>query len=201
MSVSGAGLEGSAEACETPWSCSAGYAPSAGLYPFVQSVPPPPPTPALSALDITPRMFTLGGRRVGGPCHPSSRFNCGERPCVRRVALTVRFTLGVGATVTFALERALPGRLTRGRCTAPTRSDRRHRPCTHPVMLHGTTVINGRAGADAFTFTGKIAGRTLVPGSYRLLATPTADGIAGHSSRRHSSSRAERGRSRRCCRK
>ena len=233
-SVSGAGVDGSAEGCQTLWSSRAGYAPSAGRYPFdgyswlrdgtpipgqtaptyiptagdvghrlacrqtvtyplpfsitatatsaavtVQPAPPPPPTPALSALDITPRMFTLTGRRVGGRCQPSNRFNRGERPCIRRVALTVRFTLSVGATVTFAVERAAPGRLTRCRCTALTRSDRRHRPCTRPIMLRGTTVINGGAGADTFTFTGKIDGRALVPGSYRVLATPTADGIAG----------------------
>ena len=65
------------------------------------------------------------------------------------------------------------------RCTAPTRSDRHHRACTRSVMLRGTTVITGGAGTDAFTFTGKTDGRALVPGSYRLLATPTADGIAG----------------------
>jgi hypothetical protein len=46
-------------------------------------------------------------------------------------------------------------------------------------MLPGSTVISGDAGADAFTFTGKIDGRALLPGSYRLLATPTTDGIAG----------------------
>ena len=75
----------------------------------VQPAPPPPPTPALSALDITPRMFTLTGRRVGGRCQPSSRSDRGRRPCIRRVALTVRFRLSVGATVTFAIERELPG--------------------------------------------------------------------------------------------
>ena len=145
----------------------------------VQSAPPPPPTPALSALDITPRMFTLTGRRVGGRCQPTSRSDRGKRPCTRRVALTVRFTLSVAATVTFAIERELPGRLTRGRCMAPTRSDRHHRRCTRSVVLRGTTVIAGRAGTDAFTFTGRIGGRALVPGRYRLLATPSTDGIAG----------------------
>jgi hypothetical protein len=55
----------------------------------------------------------------------------------------------------------------------------RKRTCTRPVMLRGTTVIDGVAGADAFIFTGKIDGRALVPGSYRLLATPATDGIAG----------------------
>ena len=52
----------------------------------VESAPPPPPTPALSALDITPRMFALRGRRVGGRRQSPSRFNHGERPCIRRVA-------------------------------------------------------------------------------------------------------------------
>ena len=92
------------------------------------------------------------------------------------VTLTVRFTLSMGATVTFAIERALPGRLTRGRCTAVTRGDHRHRRCTRPVLLGGTTVTSGRAGADTFTLTGKTDGHTLGPGSYRLLATPTTTG-------------------------
>ncbi|MGO9907174.1 MAG: hypothetical protein ACLP4R_06490 [Solirubrobacteraceae bacterium] len=155
-SVSGARVEGSAEACQTLWSSGAGYAPFPRLYLFdgyawlrdgmpiagqtaptyvptagdvghrlayrltvtyplpfsvtatatgaaitVQPAPLPPPTPALSALDTTPRMFTLTGRRVGGRCQPSSRSGRGARPCTRRIALTVRFTLGVGATVTF----------------------------------------------------------------------------------------------------
>jgi len=143
--------------------------------------PPPPqlPTPALSALSISPQMFTLLGRRVGGRCEPPSRSNRGHHPCTRRPTLTVRFTLNTTATVTFAIGRALPGRMTRGRCTAPTRSDRRRRLCTRQVMLRGTTVIDGGAGADAFTLTGNVDGRALLPGSYRLLATPTADGITG----------------------
>ena len=40
-------------------------------------------------------------------------------------------------------------------------------------------MITGGAGADVFTFNGKIDGHALAPGSYRLLATPTTDGIAG----------------------
>jgi hypothetical protein len=48
------------------------------------------------------------------------------------------------------------------------------------VLLHGTTAVLGTAGADAFTFTGAIAGHTLGPGSYRLLATPTTDALAGN---------------------
>jgi len=82
--------------------------------------------------------------------------------------------------VTFAIERTLPGRLTRGRCTAPTRNDRRHPACTRLVMLPGTIALAGVAGANAFTITGKVGRHTLGPGSYRLLATPTTGGRAGN---------------------
>ncbi|HEY2200905.1 MAG TPA: hypothetical protein VGH56_03380, partial [Solirubrobacteraceae bacterium] len=115
-------------------------------------------------------------------------------------ALTAHFTLSVGATATFALERALPGQLTRGRCAATTPGSRRHRACTRTVMLRGTTVINGGADANAFTLTGTVDGHRLVPGSYRLLATPTTDGIAGQQQQTTFEVTRERGRSRRCCR-
>jgi hypothetical protein len=108
--------------------------------------PPPPPTPALSALNVSPRRFTLRGRRVGGRCQPATRSNRRHHPCARRATLTVRFTLTTTAAVTFAIERALPGRLTRSGCTAPTRNDRRHRRCTRLVTLPGTIALAGVAG-------------------------------------------------------
>jgi len=234
-SLTGAGRQGSVEACQAQWSDWAGYNPFAALQPFdgyawlrdgspiggqaastytptgtdvghqlacrvtvtyplpfsvtanatsaaitIQAAPPPPqpPTPALSALSISPQMFTLRGRRVGGRCEPPSRSNRGHHPCARRPTLAVRFTLNTTATVTFAIERALPGRMTRGRCTAP-HSDRRHRACTRLVTLPGSITLAGVAGADAFTFTGAISAHPLEPGSYRLLATPTTGASAG----------------------
>ena len=65
------------------------------------SSPPRPPDPRRRrSRRWTPRpgCSTLTGRRVGGRCQPSSRSGRGARPCTRRIALTVRFTLGVGAT-------------------------------------------------------------------------------------------------------
>jgi hypothetical protein len=80
----------------------------------VQPAAPPhqTPTPALSAPSITPRMFALARRRVGGRCQPLSGWDRRDRPCIRRVARTVRFTLSVGATVTFAIERRVPQKQT-----------------------------------------------------------------------------------------
>jgi len=67
----------------------------------------------------------------------------------------------------------------RARLAREVRMRGRKRPCTRSVMLRGTTVIDGVASADAFTFTGKIDGRALVPGSFSPLGTPASDGIAG----------------------
>ena len=101
--------------------------------PPAPSLPPNPDAGALGAGHHPPDVHAprAPGR---GPVSGPEPFHRGDRPCIRRVALSVRFTLSVGATVTFAVERELPGRLTRGRCAAPARSDRRHRPCTRPVM-------------------------------------------------------------------
>jgi streptogramin lyase len=142
--------------------------------------PPPPPTPALSALNVKPRTFTLRGRRGGGRCQPATRSNRGHHPCSRPAAITVRVTLSTSATVTFAIERALPGRLTRSGCTALTHGDRRHRRCTRLVTLPGTIALAGVAGVNSFLLSGAIGGRPLEPGSYRLLATAALDGRAGN---------------------
>jgi hypothetical protein len=67
----------------------------------------------------------------------------------------------------------------RARLAREVRIRGRKHPCTRPVVLRGTTVIDGVLDADAFTFTGKLDGRALLPGSYSLLGTPASDGIAG----------------------
>jgi hypothetical protein len=71
--------------------------------------PPPSPTPVLTALNDSPRTFTLRGHRVGGRCQPATRSDRRHHPCARRATLTVRFTLNTAATVIIAIERALPG--------------------------------------------------------------------------------------------
>jgi streptogramin lyase len=148
----------------------------------IQPAPPPPPpmTPALSALNISPRTFTLKGRRVRGRCEPATRSNRTHRTCTRRVALSIRFTLSASATVSLTIQRALPGREIHGRCQPPTPNNHRHRGCTRLETLPGTSVVTGAAGANAFTFTAATSGHPLSPGSYRLLATPTTDGHSGN---------------------
>ncbi|MDX6697424.1 MAG: hypothetical protein QOE65_821 [Solirubrobacteraceae bacterium] len=71
-------------------------------------------------------------------------------PAAFRTAARVAFSLPTAARVRFAVQRALP----RGRWRA----------------VPGTFVRSGRAGANAFSFAGRVRGRRLGAGAYRLAA-------------------------------
>jgi hypothetical protein len=72
------------------------------------------------------------------------------------VGTTFRFALDRPAQVRFAFSRIAPGR---------------------PDRPRGILEMAGTAGPNAHGFRGKISGRTLRPGRYRLLVTALADGI------------------------
>jgi hypothetical protein len=67
----------------------------------------------------------------------------------------------------------------RGRCVAQTRRNRRAGRCNRRVTLPGHFTLAGHPGANRFAFTGRIGGKRLKSGSYRLVATPTAVGRTG----------------------
>jgi hypothetical protein len=133
----------------------------------------------LSALGVSPHKFVVSGRRLRGHCRPLTRAN-GNRPrCTRPLALQVSYTLDVSATVTFTLKRAAAGRLVKGRCVRPTRAGHKDRRCARLVPLGGSLVRASLAGANSFTFSGLPGAGRLAPGSYELIATPTASGRGG----------------------
>jgi hypothetical protein len=129
---------------------------------------------------IPPAVVTVGRETIsptaflaapGGPSALASRVRYGAK---------VTFTLNQAATVRFTVVQPRPGRRGRGgRCVAPTRANRTARRCTRLVTLPGSFSRTGHAGANSFRFTGRLAGRTLAPGSYRLIATPRLNGRAG----------------------
>jgi hypothetical protein len=81
--------------------------------------------------------------------------------------------------VTFTIQRAASGRLVKGHCKPVTRANRKRRRCTHMIAVPGTLTRTSPAGANSFTFTGRIGGHTLGPGSYTLTATATTAGRTG----------------------
>jgi hypothetical protein len=128
----------------------------------------------LSSLRVSPRTFTLAGRRVGRRCLAVTRTNRRHAACRRPIRLQVTYTLNEATTVALTLTRQLPGRTVRRKCVKPTGKNKRNNRCTRPIPIRGSIVKAGQAGWDSFTFNGWIARHRLVPGSYRLTATPTA---------------------------
>jgi hypothetical protein len=86
--------------------------------------------------------------------------------------------------VTIRLERALPGRRSRGKCLKPTARLRRARRCTRYVSA-GTLSRRGlKAGRRSVAFSGRVGRRALAAGRYR--ATLRAKDATGHVSRSRS---------------
>jgi hypothetical protein len=91
----------------------------------------------------------------------------------------VSYSLDIAAGVRFTVERAQGGRRVGGRCVKATTRNRTRTRCTRYVRVRRSFKRTRQAGADRFRFTGRLAGRALAPGRYRLVATPTANSKVG----------------------
>jgi hypothetical protein len=132
------------------------------------TVPAPTPTITTSttslkitALNISPSalMPELGP----GPSATVARGRRGAR---------VTFKLSGAATVTFTIERKLPGRTAGGRCVKQTRANRKKRMCTR-LLMAGTFTRVGLLGSNQFHFTGRANRSPLARGNYVLIAVAT----------------------------
>ena len=73
----------------------------------------------------------------------------------------------------------LPRRVGRT-CKKPSRRNRHKRRCKRFVRVRGSFTHRGAAGANSFHFSGRVGGRKLAPGRYRLVGVPRdASGKAG----------------------
>lgn len=106
------------------------------------------------------------------------RFRAGGR------GTRVAFELSGAARVRFRVDRVLAGRRGGGRCAAPSRSNRSGASCTRHRTLRGAVDRAGHAGANAWRFRGRLAGRRLGPGRYRLRAVATDAAVRTSATRR-----------------
>jgi DNA-binding beta-propeller fold protein YncE len=128
---------------------------------------------SLSRYSISPRSFVA--TRSG----PSAR-SAKRKKKRKKSGGKVSFRLNEAASVTFKVKQRVRGRRDkRGRCVKRTRKNRKKRKCIRVVTLRGGFTRAGAAGANSFRFTGRLRKRTLRPGRYLLVATPTADGKSG----------------------
>lgn len=131
------------------------------------------PAPKLGQLSLAPAAFAAARAGSSTRSGPVGRF--GAR---------VRFRVDRAASVRFSVQQVATGRRSgRGasaRCVTATTRNRTAPRCTRYVALGGAFSRSARATVNTFTFTGRVGGRTLKPGSYRLVATATAAGVVGN---------------------
>jgi hypothetical protein len=125
-------------------------------------VPPADRTAAVfSNLALSPASFRAAG---------SGASVAGTTRRRARVGTRVTYALDEAATVTFTVEKMSKGRRVGGRCRKETRSNRRRPRCTLITAVRGSFTHAGKVGGNRLTFRGRVGGRKLGVGSYRLNA-------------------------------
>jgi len=140
-----------------------GSSSSGSTTPLASSTPPPGAAvdvaaPVLGPLSLSPAVFRAA---VSGASIAS------------RVGTRVSYELSESAMVRFRVARALGGRRVGGRCVRLTRSNRRAPRCVRYRLLRGSFSVRGVTGQNRFRFSGRLRGRKLTPGSYRLRGAAT----------------------------
>jgi uncharacterized protein YkwD len=164
-------LGGGARRAES-WSFTAkpdapGPGPGLILPPFPFTVLPPPAAPPVVRDSTRPllSMSAMSPLRFRAAARGSS--------IVTRGSSRVAFTLSERATVRFEVERRVAGRRVGGRCASTTGANRRAPSCTRYVRQRGAFSFSAKSGRNAIRFSGRLGGRKLSAGRYRLRAVAT----------------------------
>jgi len=129
------------------------------------------PVPVLTGLDLSPDAFvarTSGGFETGGFPYSSVSYR------LTNTAASVRFTV--------AARRS--GRRVGTSCRKPTRALRRRKSCVRYQLVPGSFTDSGVSGLNFIHFSGRIGGRRLSTGTYRLYASPRTTTGRGATARR-----------------
>jgi hypothetical protein len=144
-----------------------GAAPDIGAFEFVPPPVPPIPPSRIQSLKAVPATFRAGN--IGEAIVSATKGNGKKAP----IGTTVRYTLSAAATVTFTAERRVTGRRVGKKCVKRTKASQQNKKCPLFKKLKGSFTHSGAAGANGFRFSGRLKGKALRPGPYRLV------GLAG----------------------
>jgi hypothetical protein len=126
----------------------------------VHVAPQPTPVdtkpPVLGALGLSATVFRAA--KSGGA------FSARARPIGTRVS----YKLSEAGSTKFTVDRKSSGRKVGKRCRAQTKANRHRKACVRWVQVKGSFTVAGKAGKNSFKFRGRIGGKRLKPGSYRL---------------------------------
>lgn len=119
--------------------------------------------PKLSGLVLKPAAFAAAKRGAS----------------IAKVGATVSYTASSASTTTFIVARQAPGRRSGKRCVKPTKQNARARACKRYLRVKGSFKRVDKVGANSFRFTGRVGGKSLPKGRYRLTARPVLGSTAG----------------------
>jgi hypothetical protein len=135
--------------------------------------PAAPGAPKLDGLSLAPGSFAAARKGSSTRSTP-----------LRGFGAKVRYRMSRAATVRFSVQKVSTGRRdgtgASARCVLTTKRNRSKTPCTRYVAVGGAFTQTARAGLNSFNFTGRVNGRSLARGSYRLVATPGQAGVVGN---------------------
>jgi hypothetical protein len=138
-----------------------GAAPDIGAYEFAPLAPPAPPG-QVQSLAVKPSKFRAGN--VAGAV--VSRRKKAAAP----IGTTVTYGLSAAGTVEFSIERRVDGRRVGKTCQKKTAANSLRKKCALYKPIKGGFSVSGVTGSNAFKFSGRVGGKSLKPGSYRLTA-------------------------------
>jgi hypothetical protein len=127
----------------------------------------PAPTPTPTPTTIPPKISALRLSRTtfraaasGGPF----------RAARAAIGTIVSFTLDGPGKVRFTIDRSATGRKVKGKCVKLSPKNRAKPRCDRWLAVKGSFTVTGRKGLNKIELRGRIGGRTLSPGRYRLNA-------------------------------
>jgi hypothetical protein len=142
--------------------------------PVATPVPTPTPmpqaTPTPTPDTIRPKITAL---RLAQTTFRAAPSGAPFRAARAAIGTTVTFTLSEPGTVRFTIDRSAAGRKVKARCVKPSRSNRNRPRCERQVAVKGSFTVTGRKGVNRIELRGRIGGRALAPGRYRLNARET----------------------------
>jgi hypothetical protein len=139
--------------------------------PTVQGACPAVPAAPSSTADKTKP--ALGALNFSSTVFRAANFGASTAKKKAPVGTKVSFSLSEASSVKFTVQRKTKGRKVGHKCKTKTHSNRKKKACTLYKSVKGSFTIKGKAGKNTFTFTGRVGGKSLRPGSYRLNGTAT----------------------------
>jgi hypothetical protein len=137
-----------------------GSAPDIGAYEFVPPAVLLATAGTLQSLSLSPSAFR--------PAKKGEAIFSARKKRKAPIGTTVTYSLSAAGTVEFSAERRLPGRKVGKRCVKQTRANRTKKKCSRFKRVKGGFTHSGQGGQNRFKFSGRIAGKGLKPGRYRL---------------------------------